>query len=277
MPSRKTIEEISSTLQSYRKILQQLFPTTSPDGLADLPREKLLDLIYKSASRQPPSPAISSGGVVETNNISPQTEAGGLETLQTMPEETMDTSDASQTNPGIADEVNALSLSVKVASSYQGISSVMAVLRVILWIYPESQTFFSGSPARTAISSRAQTPPPREGLFTGRDGLFLLNSYFQFVHPLIPLLEEQSFRETYHLGVRHDSRWLALLNMVFAMGSMAASDAEDKNHFVYFERAKHHLGGLECLGSAHLETVQSLAIMGGFYLHCEKCVTFLSG
>ena len=55
--------------------------------------------------------------------------------------------------------------------------------------------------------------------------------------------------------------------MVFAIGSVAASDADDKSHFAYFERAKQHLGGLDCLGSAHLETVQTLAIMGGLYLH----------
>ena len=274
VPSRKSIEKITSTLHDYRAILQQLFPDVHPDALVSLPRDKLMELVSKSGSHQPPSPA-TSNGVLETSHISPNAEAGELETLQMMPDQNPDHGPTPQTKPGVADEVNALSLSVKASTSYQGISSIMAVLRLMIWIYPESQTFFTNTPAPSVMPSRAQSPPPHaeitsripEGVFTGRDGLFLLNSYFTYVHPLIPLLEEQSFRETYQKGERHDSRWLALLNTVFAMGSMAASDADDKAHHVYFERAKQHLGGLDCLGSAHLETVQTLAILGGYYLH----------
>lgn len=194
-----------------------------------------------------------------------------------MPEE--ETSDGSETRdphavPGISDDVNALSLSIKQTSSYLGISSVMAVLRVILWIDPECQPVISRSAERTAMCSRAQTPPLDRGIDTivdsgnvvGHDGIMLLNAYFTYVHTMVPIVEEQSFRETYISGRRHDSRWLALLNIVFAMGSIAAFKADDTSHSIFYRRAKRHLG-FDCLGSAHLETVQALTIMGGYYLH----------
>ncbi|KAL9108320.1 MAG: hypothetical protein Q9227_006919 [Pyrenula ochraceoflavens] len=276
VPSRRSIEKISATLQDYRGILQQIFPSVHPDTLVNLPREKLLELINHHGTQQPPSPA-TSHGVHSEAQLSPVTaEAGSLEALQVMPEEeSSDGSDYKDPHavPGISDDVNALSLSIKQTSSYLGISSIMAVLRVILWIDPECQSVLSRSPDRTQVCSREQTAPPdrkldRTPLDTSpaRDGIMVLNAYFTYIHPMIPLVEEQSFRETYLSGRRHDSRWLALLNIVFAMGSIAATNSEDSTHDVYYRRARKHLG-FDCLGSAHLETVQALAIMGGYYLH----------
>jgi hypothetical protein len=98
------------------------------------------------------------------------------------------------------------------------------------------------------------------------DEVPIINAYFIYVHAFVPLIEEKTFRETYMSGRRQDSRWLALLNVVLAMGSMAASTSDDKGHRVYYNRAMQHLG-FETIGSAHLETVQALALLGGFYLH----------
>ena len=246
-----------------------------PESLANLPREKLLELI-SHGTQQPPSPA-TSHGVHSEVNLSPTTaEAGSLEQLQVMPEE--DSSDGSDFRdphavPGISDDVNALSLSIKQTSSYLGISSIMAALRVILWIDPECQSVLSRSPDRTQVQSREQSAPPERKLdltpldtSPARDGIVILNAYFTYIHPMIPLVEEQSFRETYLSGRRHDSRWLALLNMVFAMGSIAATNSDDSSHDIYYRRARKHLG-MDCLGSVHLETIQALTIMGGYYLH----------
>lgn len=94
----------------------------------------------------------------------------------------------------------------------------------------------------------------------------IINAYFVYVHVFVPLIEEQTFREAYMSGQRQDDRWLALLNVVLAMGSMAASTSDDKSHRVYYNRAMQHLG-FDSIGSAHLETVQTLALLGGFYLH----------
>lgn len=246
-----------------------------PDTLLNVPRERLLELInHTSPSHgQSLSPPISQ--VVEAKPSPPNPEAGSLEALQTMPEEASDTSDTDRKGvPGISDDINALSLSVKPSSSYLGISSVMAILRVIIWLDPDAQSVLK-SPDRSSSASRDPSLPP-EALDTGQnlqsnvssvwDEIPLINAYFVYVHAFVPLIEERSFRETYTSGRRNDSRWLALLNVVLAMGSMAASTSDDKGHRVYYNRAMQHID-FDALGSAHLETVQTFALLGGFYLH----------
>ena len=176
---------------------------------------------------------------------------------------------------GITDDVNMLSLSVKRNPSYLGISSVMAVLRVITWLDPDCLT---KSPERSAIPTREATPALEHRIMEqdqvrvdasgapAWDEIPLINAYFTYVHPFIPLIEEKVFRDTYMAAQRTDSRWQLLLNSVLAMGSVAAGTSEDTGHLAYFNRAKQHLN-METLDSAHLETVQALAILSGFYLH----------
>jgi hypothetical protein len=54
--------------------------------------------------------------------------------------------------------------------------------------------------------------------------------------------------------------------MVFAMGSIVANKSDDHNHINFYNRAKDHLG-IDSFGSGHLETLQALSLMGGYYLH----------
>lgn len=270
----RSVEKISHTLQEYRGILQKLFPSVHPDQLKDLPRERLVELIQKSSPFHPPSPRTPS---VEEKPPPVNPDAANLEQLQPMPEDNNDSFPERKSNAlkGITDDVNMLSLHVKQNPSYLGISSVMAVLRVITWLDPDCLT---KSPERSAIQTREPTPAPDNRTVEhdltqtsaptapAWDEIPLINAYFTYVHPFIPLIEEQVFRETYMTAQRTDSRWLLLLNSVLAMGSMAAGTAEDTGHQVYFARAKQHLT-METLDSAHLETVQALAILSGFYLH----------
>lgn len=191
-----------------------------------------------------------------------------------MPEERNDAFDRrSAALKGITDDVNVLSLAVKQNPSYLGISSVMAILRVITWLDPDC---LSKSPDRSVVPSRAASSPPEIQVLpsprcepptsSAWDEIPLINAYFTHVHPFIPLIEEQSFRETYMAAQRADSRWLLLLNTVLAMGSVATGTSEDTGHQVYFNRAKQFLT-IDTLDSAYLETVQALAILSGFYLH----------
>jgi len=94
----------------------------------------------------------------------------------------------------------------------------------------------------------------------------LLDAYFTYVQPLTPILDEQSFRDTYASGHRKDDRWYCLLNMVLTMGSICASTCDDVSHKIYYSRCRAYLD-LESLASSHLETVQTLGILGGWYLH----------
>ncbi|KIW18525.1 hypothetical protein PV08_02813 [Exophiala spinifera] len=267
------VEKISQTLQDYRGVLQKLFPNMHPDQLREMSRDSLVELISKRSPCHPPSPRTPS---VDEKPHLVNPEAGSLEQLQPMPEEGSEVLDQRSTQlRGMTDDVSILSMHVKQNPSYLGISSVMAVLRVITWLNPDC---LSDPPDQNALMSRdggsspshqlteSGTTPGDTSSSTAWDEIPLINAYFTYVHPFIPLLEEQSFRDTYMAASRTDTGWLLLLNAVLVMGSIANSSAEDTAHLIYYERAKQYLT-IEVLDSAHLETIQALAILSGFYLH----------
>ncbi|KAL2864351.1 putative C6 transcription factor [Aspergillus lucknowensis] len=288
-PSRRHVEKLSTTLDEYRAILEKLFPGATPDALLNLPREKLVELTSKgltaaqtqgaSTGARASSPATS---VSHDAHVSPiSNEDGNLEHLQAMPEESNDPRNLSHEIANtISDDVNALSLSTRQPSSYLGVSSVNAVLKTIAWLDPGAVSYFASTPPsgprRGSVADIASTEsqswpgndqpstPPQVHLQVPESQL--LDSYFTYVQPLTPILDEQSFRETYASGHRKDDRWYCLLNMVLAMGSMCASTADDVSHKIYYSRCRAYLD-LESLGSSHLETVQTLGILGGWYLH----------
>ncbi|GIC93207.1 putative C6 transcription factor [Aspergillus udagawae] len=287
-PSRRHVEKLSTTLDEYRSVLEKLFPSTSPEALVSLSREKLLELSGKGPSQvqtqHPASPATSASVEAHVSPIS--NEDGTLESLQTMPEDPSDSRNQSTSDitNGISDDVNALSLSAKQPSSYLGVSSIHAVLKVIVWLDPGSLSYFSRTPASAAHRDSMQdystaaehqnwhiqssqhhpvTPPQAHMQATD---LQLLDAYFTWFQPFVPMLDEQAFRETYLSGHRRDDRWLGLVNIVFALGSIAACPSEDMSHKIYFQRSKSYLS-LDSLGSSHLETIQTLGLIGGYYLH----------
>jgi hypothetical protein len=213
---------------------------------------------------QPQSPPTSPAVETQVTPLSPEDE--NLESLQTMPEDSGESRES--TSPDlvatVSDDVNALSLSVKRASTYLGISSVMAVMRVMTYIDPDSASYFSYSPDR--VPRTKQSEPAMQEPHQPPNSMQLVNAYFAYFHAFIPLLDETSFRQTAATGERSDSRWMALFNMVLSLGSIAAYTAEDTSHERYYQRARHYLT-LDSLGSAHIETVQTLGLMGGYYLH----------
>ncbi|KAI9376449.1 fungal-specific transcription factor domain-containing protein [Aspergillus egyptiacus] len=286
-PSRRHVEKLSTTLDEYRAILEKLFPGTTPEALLNLPREKLLELTTKGFAHaqtqgpnaHPTSPATSASHDAHVSPIS--NEDGNLESLQTMPEESNDPQSlSSEIANTISDDVNALSLSTRGPSSYLGVSSIHAVLKTILWLDPGSVSYFASTPPsgprRGSVadlsSSEGQSwpghdlpsTPPQVHMQMPESQL--LDAYFTYVQPLTPILDEQSFRETYASGHRKDDRWYCLLNMVLAMGSICASTCDDISHKIYYSRCRAYLD-LESLGASHLETVQTLGILGGWYLH----------
>ncbi|KAG2421357.1 hypothetical protein HFD88_005332 [Aspergillus terreus] len=289
-PSRRHVEKLSTTLDEYRGVLEKLFPNMSPEALFNLPREKLLEMTTTGATAHgqvqgahPASPATSAS--VEAHVSPMSNEDTNLESLQTMPDESSEARNSvnSEATNGISDDVNGLSLSARQPSSYLGVSSINAVLKVIVWLDPGSVTYFSRTPAMGARrgsivdlsapeaqnwpvqAAQQQQPvtPPQQVPVTD---VQMLDAYFTYIQPFIPMLDEQPFRETYMSGQRKDDQWLALLNVVFAMGSIAACPSDDTTHQMYYQRAKGYLN-LECLGSSHLETIQALGLLGGYYLH----------
>lgn len=242
-------------------------------------RDKLIDLISKTGPYQAPSPMTP--GHDEKHHIA-QSEAGSLEQLQPLPEENEDAFGGVPCEgrlTGTSEDVNALSLTGRESSSYLGISSVMAVLRVILWLDPDCQMFVTrdNEPTRQLNREFSRTPSILEPVLSttplGKpkpstwNEPAIINAYFQHIHPATPLVDEQVFRDTYLTAARNDSRWLLLLNTVLAVGAIAAStNAATATHEYYFTLAREQLT-VDTLGSAHIETVQALTLLSGYYLH----------
>ncbi|KAK5568331.1 hypothetical protein LTR43_005904 [Exophiala xenobiotica] len=214
-PETSAFEE---TLQEYRGILQKLFPNVHPDQLKGLSRERLVEISSKTTPYHPLSPRTPS---VDDRPPPINPDVGSLEQLQPMPGEY---SDAFDRRPaaikGITDDVNMLSLHVNQNPSHLGISSVTAVLRVITWLDPDC-LWLSRTPDRSIIASREASFAPENQTVDNEtvqgddvstspawDEIPLINAYFTYIHPFIPLIKEQSFRDTYMAAERTDTRWL---------------------------------------------------------------------
>jgi hypothetical protein len=175
--------------------------------------------------------------------------------------------------PAEADDVNALSLSVDRQASYLGASSIKAALMVMLKVQPGLRS--SLTPPLNSVEMAHNLPILKQKASHSKEpqrvpwswkGQTLIDAYFKRVHVFVPMLDEASFRADYLEGQRFDTPWLALLNMVFAMGSIVAMKSDDYNHLNYYNRAMEYLP-MDTFGSSHIETVQALALIGGYYLH----------
>lgn len=171
--------------------------------------------------------------------------------------------------------MNALSLSVDRQSSYLGATSIKAAFLVMLKVAPALRSFLAPQVGdKKQISAGSNYPTPRPGgpyknlqaVAWSSEGQTLIDAYFNRVQIFVPMLDEPSFRADFLQGRRHDTQWLALLNMVFAMGSIVANKSDNHNHISYYNKAKEHLP-IDAFGSGHLEILQALALIGGLYLH----------
>ncbi|KAF2683865.1 hypothetical protein K458DRAFT_389791 [Lentithecium fluviatile CBS 122367] len=274
VPSRKLVDKLSGNIEQYKSVLTKLYPSKDLDTLVSLPREELLELALSSPGHAPTmSPSFTE--TQATSDVTPGSEgADSLEALEQAPSEEPFWDEARKHQvrvQGISDDVNGLSMSLDRLSSYVGISSITAALKVIVRCAPYARPIIANN-NETVQPSRAGSPRPElvdnrpDALPPQAHGQELIESYFERVHPFCPLIEEHKFWSTYLYGDRKDSPWLALLNMVFALGSLAASTADNEAHYVYFSRARRHLT-LESFGSGNLEVLQALAIMSGYYMH----------
>lgn len=172
--------------------------------------------------------------------------------------------------------MNGLSLSVDRQSSYLSATSVKAAFIVMLKVAPGLRSYLAATNNTNskAPNQGSSYPTPQtsssakglQGIPWSSDGQTLIDAYFNRVQILIPMLDEPSFRADYLSGRRSDTPWLALLNIVFAMGSVVARKSDDHSHISFYNRAKDLLP-IDSFGSGHLETIQALTLMGGYYLH----------
>jgi hypothetical protein len=269
------VDKLSNNIEQYKTVLNKLYGSKDLEALANLPREELLELALSSPVPVHVTSPPGLEGRAMSEILSGSDGAESLEALEQAPPEDPFWDEARKHQmrvQGISDDVNGLSMSVDRMSSYVGISSITAALKVIVRCAPQARPLITQQTTETTLPSRAGSPPPELtdssplALPSSTHGQELLESYFDRVHPFFPLIDERKFWSTYLYGNRKDSQWLCLLNMVFALGSLASSSTDNEAHYVYFNRSRTHLS-LESFGSGNLEVLQALSIMSGFYMH----------
>ncbi|KAM3067217.1 hypothetical protein ACMFMG_005415 [Clarireedia jacksonii] len=282
IPSRKTLDALTQSLEECRSILRRLYPNREVQDLLPLSRNELVALVDQSpqSALSNTSPSGSNTSPTSQEYRSPlnsgSDEDRSLANLEQIPSQDTEWDEERRNRepiPAEADDVNALSLSVDRQSSYLGATSIKAALLVMLKVAPRLRSLLAPTNNKQ-ISASSNYPTPRLGgsvksylaIPWSSDGQNLVDAYFNRVQIFVPMLDEPSFRADFLNGRRQDAPWLALLNMVFAMGSIVASKSDDHSHINFYNRARDHLG-LDSFGSGHLETLQALALMGGYYLH----------
>lgn len=193
----------------------------------------------------------------------------GLEALHSIPVPAEDddhgvSQSEEESDEQLSDDVNALSLPSRNLTSYLGVSSIQAALKVIAWLHPELHTQLS------QVSTKEHRPrrePVDPSLFLSEREL--LEAYFTNFQPFSPLLDEETVRSTFLSGHRKDDRWLALLNAILALGSITSAGVDNHVHRTYFERSMSRLN-FRTLGNPSLEVVQALGLLGGWYCHYDS-------
>ncbi|KAK0374139.1 fungal specific transcription factor domain-containing protein [Colletotrichum limetticola] len=280
IPSRKTLEALSQSLEECRSVLKRLFPHQDVQSLLPLSRHDLLGLLEHPILDTPtalPSPPLNTSPLSQELD-SPVCSGSerGFSSLELMPGRDTEWDEERRVRDPIpieADDVNALSLSVDRQSSYLGASSIKAALMCLMKVQPALRNALT-TPLQSAevthsfpsMRQRSAVPKDTQRIPWSWKGQTLIDAYFKRIHVFVPMLDEAAFRADYLEGQRFDAPWLALLNMVFAMGSIVAMKSDDYNHINYYNRAMEHLP-MDAFGSSHIEMVQALALIGGYYLH----------
>lgn len=275
----RLVDKLTTSVDQYQSLFNRLFPNRSLESLVPLPREELINLALTLPDNDTSPAAVvapARAAVPETTADTSRSDGvESLEALEQAPDQDPEVDEAKRHKDkiqGISDDVNGLSLSVDKQSSYVGVSSITAALKVIFKTAPFARPFIAHSHNDTALPSRSNTPPPQSVdpsptyLPPAEIGHSLIESYFNRIHALMPMIDEQQFWHTWLYGERKDAPWLALLNTVFALGSLASSTSDNEQHIAYFKRARQHLD-LETFGSGNILVCQALGLLSGYYLH----------
>lgn len=272
----RTLEALSQSLEECRSVLKRLYPNHQVSSLLPLSRQELLGLLDRPSldtTMALPSPPLNTSPLRQELDSPSEPGLASLEQMPTRDTEWDEERRGRDPIPVEADDVNALSLTMDRQTSYLGASSIKAALLVMLKVQPQLRN--SLAPPLNSVEMANNLPIIRQRTMTPKDnsripwswkGQTLIDAYFKRIHVFIPMLDEATFRADYLEGQRFDTPWISLLNMVFAMGSIVAMKSDDFNHINYYNRAMEHLT-IDAFGSSHIESVQALALIGGYYLH----------
>ena len=285
------MEQLQRTIDQQSLVCSRLFPNHQIADLLLLDHEQLRNLVLAQPVPQEASQSSTTGEVPSpgTNDAPSVPSLSDLQTTQNW--NTLDTLDQApeldaasdeitrrrSAVHGISDDVNGLSFSLRTNSSYVGVSSVNAALKAIFKVAPHVQVHLAQHCPRTAQPSRAPSPSPAPSFEVGSDmGQYalpqpdiaekLIDSYFDHIHAMMPMVDEDAFRQSFLYDQRMDVPWLALFNVVLALGSLASGTCYSNEHLTYAKRAQQILSQ-KSLGSNNLLILQAHGLLSGYYLH----------
>ncbi|KAJ5629128.1 hypothetical protein N7528_002785 [Penicillium herquei] len=257
--------------EDYESIFKLLFPTTDVHSLRGLSRANLLERAKFELDNTPTtsndSSSVTSPALAVAPVSLPDSEASTqLQSLRSQEstifewDETPPWSDL----PG-EDQMNTPS---QILFGIPSIEIAIQALTRVLPIELSKKSASSSSPFSSTFEAPLPTSPPSVNRTTSyREEQRLIDAYFSSIHVFAPIIHEPSFRNKYLIS--HDCQdrcWLALLNMVLALGSIASSSGDSTKDLGYYHTAQQNLS-VESFGSGRLEILQALILMGGQYLH----------
>lgn len=231
-PINRSFNTVSASLKRSNEILNKLFPSTAVESLASLPRHELVKLVLAPRIHDSKTPA---AGEADTDEA--------LECLEPSPQQEFQFDESTRNqDPAskVFDDVNGLSLALDDSSSYLGISSISAVLRVIDHIAPDFRSFVQQSSDQSNLREITQNRPSGKTPSRQNEQVFI-DGYFEHIHCITPIVDEVQFRARYARGDDQGSPWLALMNMLLAMGSICISTRDENSHTIFYNRAYQHL------------------------------------
>lgn len=287
------VEQLQRTIDQQSIVCRRLFPDHQMTDLVQLNRKQLRHLVLsQEPCRETPQPSPTGEPFSPGDRIDPSAPLlshdqasqnwSPLDTLDQAPELDAASDEVTRRRSavhGVSDDVNGLSFSLRTNSSYVGVSSVNAALKAIFKIAPQVQMHLAQHCPRTAQPSRAPSPSPSSAPSLGGGsemGQYTLpppdiaekhiDSYFEHIHALMPMVDEDAFRQSFLYDQRMDVPWLALFNVVLALGSLASATCYSNEHTVYAKRAQQILSQ-KSLGSNNLLVLQAHGLLSGYYLH----------
>ncbi|OTA85293.1 hypothetical protein M434DRAFT_36176 [Hypoxylon sp. CO27-5] len=261
-----TLDEVSERLRSRTEIIERLFPGTSVDELIGKNRDELLAILRVDSIPKSTAGELGSRSVEDPEAVDDSAQVS--ENGETSADRQWDESRHQPSVLQAGDDINAINLATDHhRRSYLGVTSISALLRAVFRLCPSAKQRVAEQAKRW---SENPIQPQPVSFLSGDLGTHLLKEqrcidfYFEHVHPIVPMLDEEDFRASYSLGQRRDPGWLGLLNMVITIGSIASGS--DTLHEQYYDQARAFLD-LDSFGAGNLESLQALCLLGGLYLH----------
>lgn len=153
----RLVDKLQAQVDQYRAVFSRLYPGKYIESVSHLPREELISLAVSLPV--PATPPSSDGDHMHppSSVVFDQSKAARAESLEALEESQNEFPDLDEEKhhkanvQGISDDVNGLSLVLDRQSSYVGVSSVNAALKVIFKVAPVARPFVAQSYNETAF------------------------------------------------------------------------------------------------------------------------------